>query len=153
MRMVFAMFILSAAVSLGAPKPTPTPDQIPSRNALLQTIDHIQRIAREQQDNLELEKKEHLKADKALEMVSSSLADATTANLKLQVDIKKQTDKLNETQDKLDKTAKALWWYRLHWWGAWVMLGLGVLACAVFAFLKFTGRLAIVGAAVASKIP
>lgn len=151
--MVFAIFILSAAVSLGAPKPTPTPDQIPSRNALLQTIDHIQRIARDQQDNLELEKQQHLKADKALEMVSSSLADATSANLKLQVDIKKQTDKLNETQDKLDKTAKALSWYRWHWYGSWIVFGIGVLVCLAFAFLKFTGRLAIVGAAVASKIP
>jgi hypothetical protein len=46
---------------------------------------------------------------------------------------------------QLNKSNAALNWYRLHWWGSWIMLGLGVLACLVVAFLKFTGRLAIAG--------
>lgn len=41
-------------------------------------------------------------------------------------------------------------WYRWHWWGSWIALGAGVLACLGFAFLKFTGRLAIIGAKVAA---
>lgn len=45
----------------------------------------------------------------------------------------------------LNKANTALNWYRWHWWGSWIALGLGVLACLVFAFLKFTGRLAIAG--------
>lgn len=46
---------------------------------------------------------------------------------------------------QLNKADTALNWYRLHWWGSWIMLGLGVLACLVVAFLKFTGRLAMAG--------
>lgn len=47
---------------------------------------------------------------------------------------------------------KKLSWYRWHWFGSWIVLGLGVLACGVFAFLKFTGRLAFSGAQIASKL-
>lgn len=50
------------------------------------------------------------------------------------------------TTEKLNKSNTALNWYRLHWWGSWIALGFGVLACLVVAFLKFTGRLAIAGA-------
>jgi signal transduction protein with GAF and PtsI domain len=40
------------------------------------------------------------------------------------------------------KAENALHWYRWHWWGSWIALGLGVLACVVFALLKATGKLA-----------
>lgn len=38
---------------------------------------------------------------------------------------------------------KSLSWYRWHWWGSWIALGLGVLACVIVAILKFTGKLAL----------
>lgn len=41
------------------------------------------------------------------------------------------------------KAEESLSWYRWHWWGSWIALGLGVLACGLLAFLKFTGRLAL----------
>lgn len=63
------------------------------------------------------------------------------------------TATLNATSEKLSKATKSLWWYRLHWWGSWFALGLGVLACIAFAFLKFTGRLALAAAPIAAKIP
>lgn len=115
--------------------------QTPTRADLLKTVQHIQSLAKEQQAALDNEKALHAAVEKAL-------INATNAIAVLQKQVQDQTNKLNSTQDKLDKASKALWWYRLHWWGAWVMLGLGILACGAFAFLKFTGRLAVV----ASKI-
>ncbi len=114
----------------------------PTRADLLKTLQHISALAKEQQQALDQEKAAHA-------AVGAALGKATRDNTSLQTQNNPLTDKLNSTQDKLDKCAKALWYYRLHWWGAWIMLGLGVLACLVFAFLKFTGRLAVV----ASKVP
>ena len=37
-------------------------------------------------------------------------------------------------------TEKKLSWYRWHWWGSWIALGAGVIACGLLALLKFTGR-------------
>lgn len=51
------------------------------------------------------------------------------------------------------KAEKSLSWYRWHWWGSWIALGLGVLVSGIFAFLKMTGRLAVVAAGVAGKLP
>jgi len=39
------------------------------------------------------------------------------------------------------KAEKSLSWYRWHWWGSWIVFGLGVLAVLILAFLKFTGKL------------
>jgi hypothetical protein len=41
------------------------------------------------------------------------------------------------------KAEKALSWYRWHWYIGWIVMGLGVIVCGIFAFLKFTGRLAL----------
>jgi cytoskeletal protein RodZ len=139
-------FLLSAA-------PTPPPEATPSNAALRAIVEHMQRLAKDQQENLEKEKGGHQQADSSLETTSTTLALATTQIITLQKQVNTQTDKLNSTQDKLDKAETALWWYRLHWWGAWVMLALGIAACLFFAFLKVTGRLAILGAAVAAKVP
>lgn len=139
--------ILIPITSFAAPEPTP------SNAALRATVVHMQELAKDQQAQLEKEKSAHQQADATLEATSSTLATATQQLIALQKQIQSQTDKLNSTQDKLDKASKALWWYRLHWWGAWVMLGLGVIACGIFAFLKLTGRLALVGAAISTHIP
>lgn len=60
-------------------------------------------------------------------------------------------DATNERNLRI-KAEKALSWYRWHWWGSWIALGLGIVACGIFAFLKFTGRLAFTGAKIASKL-
>ncbi len=120
--------------------------QTPSRSDLLKTVQHIQALAKEQQVSLDNEKSSH-------KAVETALINATNSISVLQKQVQAQTDKLNSTQDKLDKCAKALWWYRLRWWGAWVVFGLGVIACLGLAFLKFTGRLALAAAPIAAKIP
>jgi hypothetical protein len=120
--------------------------QTPTRADLLKTVQHIQALAKEQQKALDEEKAQH-------NIVTNALASAVTSIARLQEEVQAQTDKLNSTQDKLDKTAKTLWWYRLHFFLGWIILATGILACLVVAFLKFTGRLAIAAAPVVAKVP
>ncbi|MGA3171405.1 MAG: hypothetical protein ABSE62_10360 [Chthoniobacteraceae bacterium] len=87
------------------------------------------------------------------------LADATDQVTTLQGKVDLQTSALNQaTNDKnaaltkLAKDDKALSWYRWHWWGSWIVFALGVIAAGIFAFLKFSGRLALAVAPVAAKI-
>lgn len=77
-------------------------------------------------DNAKLQ---HEKDDLEYQGKAGTLADTATAERNARI-----------------KAEKALSWYRWHWWGSWIALGAGILACGVFAFLKFTGRLAIAGA-------
>lgn len=58
-----------------------------------------------------------------------------------------------DERDARIKDEKALSWYRWHFYLTWFIAGAGLLVCIVLAFLKFTGRLALSGASIASKIP
>lgn len=58
-------------------------------------------------------------------------------------DVDKLAARANTAETGWAKDSKSLAWYRLHWWGAWIIAGLGILVCIVLAFLKFTGRLAL----------
>lgn len=71
----------------------------------------------------------------------------------LQDGIQKLADHDKKETERANKLDKALWWYRLHWWGAWVMLGLGVVTCVLFAILKATGKISFNAAQVAAKLP
>lgn len=51
-------------------------------------------------------------------------------------------DAISERNARI-KAEKSLSWYRWHWWGSWIALGAGILLSLIFAFLKFTGRLAL----------
>jgi hypothetical protein len=157
-----ALIILFATATLlfATPSPTPIPfgisraelSKIPKAD-IEKTIQSRDQLHFELQQKFDDQQIHIVTQDKVLVQTAAALSNATVQNGILQKQVQDQTDKLNSTQDKLDKAAKALWWYRLHWWGAWVMLGLGILACGIFAFLKFTGRLSIIGAQVAAKIP
>lgn len=119
--------IIWTVTSYAAPKP-------PSRTELLQTLQHINQLAQDQQAALDQAKAAHA-------AVAAALGKATRDNVSLQAQVNAQTAKLNAVQDKLDKASKALWWYRLHWWGAWIALGLGILAWIVVIALKAAGKL------------
>jgi len=76
------------------------------------------------------------------------LTEATAAKEELSkygpeyvAEVESATEERNKDQIKWAADSKALMWYRLHWWGAWIVAGLGVAACGFLAFLKFTGRL------------
>lgn len=83
----------------------------------------------------------------ALTMQNRSLANMND----LQEEIRRLKKHDEDTTAALNKANKALWWYRLRFWGAWIVFGLGVLACIVLAFLKFTGRLSLSAAKIAAK--
>jgi hypothetical protein len=154
------VLILSALTAQAAPTPTSTPFTISDEEVAKLNIKDIAATAKHV---MTLYGEEHqirlqLQGNLGDAMSSVSQAVSATSNGLVHVDTlqhgifllaahdKSETDRAN----KLDK---AVWWYRLHWWGAWIMLGLGILMCLIFAFLKLTGRLAILGTAVASKIP
>ena len=133
-----AMAILCASVD-AKPRPTPTPTPIvettPSREALFATVEHISQLAKDALKNLDAEKASHLATDKTLVKATDQIVD-------LQKKVDAITLKLNTTQDKLDATSKTLWWYRLHWYGSWIIFIIGVLVCLIFAWLKWAGPIA-----------
>lgn len=51
------------------------------------------------------------------------------------------------------KVETKLSWYRWHFWLTWIIAGAGLVMCALLAFLKFTGRLALSAGAIAAKMP
>ena len=157
LRTLYLLWILSVGslfASLAAPSPTPyqisdAELQKISKADIVATVKHLIEINKTSLTVIEKQKNELADATasqtNALNANTKSL-EALTSLQKQITDLAKHDAAETARANKLDK---AVWWYRLHWWGAWIMLGLGVVACGVFAFLKFTGRLA----AVASKIP
>ena len=153
--LIFWIFV-SVEVTLGAPKPTPTPRTRPPTVRALpaditaaditKTEQHRDQLINQLQADLDAEKADHLK-------VSNALATATEQNATLQKQIDAQTAKLNQVQADLDSARKKLFWYRIHFFLGWVIFITGVIACIILFVLKVTGRLAILGTAVASKIP
>lgn len=107
----------------------------------------------------EQEDEELAAANDQLYQENAQLSAATAADAQHLAEQTKYIAEANAITARAN-TAEAGWaadsqklaWYRLHWWGAWIALGTGLLAIAAFAFLKFTGRLAISGAAIAAKL-
>lgn len=93
------------------------------------------------------------------EQLNKELEEAETAKTQLEkdsqeylVNAQKLAAAATAERDARIKDEKSLHWYRWHWWGSWIVLGLGVLACGLLAFLKFTGRLAIASAPLVTRI-
>lgn len=140
MKSILALVFLVVITTIAAPTPTPKPSanvdlSKVTAEDIRKTEEHRNQLLQAQKAELDAEKADHLK-------VANSLSAATNANLDLQKKVNVLTDNFNRVQANLDSATKKLWWYRLHWWGAWIALGLGVAACAAFAILKATGKLA-----------
>jgi hypothetical protein len=133
---LLATLSLTPLLVFAAPKPAETG---PTRQELLQTVDHIVRLSQDLQNTLNAEKAAHKGTE-------TGLQEANLANAALQKQIDKNTRDCNKRIDQLNSAVKKLSWYRWHWWGSWIVFGLGVVAVGFFAFLKFTGRLAAVAA-------
>jgi hypothetical protein len=110
-------------------------DVPPTLLAKVNELDSNLRSAQVEQALLE---KQLVEADAAKAQVEKDKTDYFAAAQKL-------ADEATAERDKRIKVEKALSWYRWHWWGSWIVLGLGIVACGLLAFLKFTGRLAIAG--------
>lgn len=91
------------------------------------------RLIAAQQQQQELE--QHLaEADKARAEVEKDKADYFVKAEKLAEDATRENG-------KAVKAEKSLSWYRWHWWGSWIVLGVGIIACIIFAVIKFAGKL------------
>lgn len=96
--------------------------------------------------------KEQAQLTKDLDEAKAAKIELQTNQAKYQADAQGLADDASVERNARIADEKKLSWYRWHWWGSWIALGAGVLACGVFAFLKFTGRLAFTGAQIASKL-
>lgn len=142
-------------------QPTPTPSDAPITDDEVRNIPKAQIVAMlkhehdimvaavaQNQDLIERLKEASSANTLSLTATSGALIEIPRLNKELGTVIAHDA---SETA-RANKLDKALWWYRVHWWGAWIMLGLGVAACLFFAFLKFTGRLSLSAAQVAAKL-
>ncbi len=60
-------------------------------------------------------------------------------------------DATNERNARI-KAEKAESWYRWHFWGSWIVLGAGIIACIVFAVLKWGAKWSAKVAVVAGRV-
>jgi hypothetical protein len=143
------LLLLSFAPVLGQ-TPTPAPFTISdaeikkiSREQIVATLKHVLQLYRDALAIIERQKENLANATNS----QTSALNATARSLSAITDLQNQITTLakHDKQMTNDYNAanKKLWWYRWHWWGAWLVFALGVIACGVLAFLKFTGRLAI----------
>jgi hypothetical protein len=140
--------------------PTPTPFSLSDEEVnklswddLVATIVHQQRIFKQEHETV-AQLQQHL--DAATNSAVAAAQDATGGLV--HVDTLEGGIKVLAAHDasetaRANKLDKAVWWYRVHFWLTWIMFGLGLAACVLLVILKVTGKLAIFGTAVASKIP
>lgn len=141
---ISALMVIASAIAED-PSGFPSDAEIKKipKEQIIATIKHQhQLLVDTQKENEEL--RELLKHASTSQSIALTAAGGALSKLS---DLEKHDRQMTEA---LNKANKALNWYRWHWWGSWIVLGLGVLACGVLAFLKFTGRLAIAGAKIAS---
>jgi chromosome segregation ATPase len=84
--------------------------------------------------------------------LTKDLAEATAAKQQVEVDKQEYYANADTLAAQATKDSKALAWYRLHWYLGFIVLGAGVIICALVGFLKFTGRLSLSAAKVAAKL-
>jgi hypothetical protein len=96
--------------------------------------------------------KEQAQLTKDLDEAKAAKIELQTNQAKYQADAQGLADDASVERNARIVDEKKLSWYRWHWWGSWIALGAGVLACGIFAFLKFTGRLTLSAAQVAAKV-
>lgn len=137
-----ALFLAVAACPVFAQYQVPGDAELQkiSRGEIIATVKHLRELAKDQQAIID-DQKRHL-SDAAVAQTNALKAQTQSmiqlTSLQNQIDTLAAHDK--SVTDKLNAAMKTLWWYRLHWWGAWIMLGIGVLLCIVLAIAKFAGR-------------
>lgn len=137
------------ASALSSPTPPPITDadiKKLSRTEIVATINHLGIIIADT-------KTENQKLQGLLQDASHSQSIALTAAggalsklVELTSKIQALGDHDKAMTDKVNALSKTLWWYRLRYWGAWIMLGLAVVAGIALFILFKSGRLAIAAA-------
>lgn len=73
-------------------------------------------------------------------LMEAKAAQNEIPKLKNEIEQLKKHDE--DTTTRLNKANSALNWYRLRWWGSWIVFGLGVIVCILFFALKAAGKIA-----------
>ena len=81
------------------------------------------------------------------EEIPKAQAELAKANESYFSSVNALTDRANASETGWAKDAKALAWYRFHWFIGIIVLVAGCALCALVAFLKFTTKTAIAGSA------
>jgi hypothetical protein len=116
------------------------------------TLEHREQLFREQQANFDQQQQHIVDQDLALVRASDANAESILALASYAKQVGELAAHDKKMTDALNACSKKLWWYRLHWWGAWIAFALGIVACIILAILKVTGRLSFAAAKVASKL-
>lgn len=145
--------VISAVMVSAGPTPAPftiSDDEIKklSKEEIAQTVKHQGGIISEvKEENQELRNRlSETVASQNIALVAAG--GALNEITKLNGEIRALADHDASVTEKLNKANKALWWYRLHWWGAWVMLGLGVAACFFFYGAKIMAKIGLKAAVI-----
>jgi SpoU rRNA methylase family enzyme len=96
--------------------------------------------------------KEQSQLTKDLLAAADANKESAAADAQVQTDKAEyyaKTDKLAATATKL---SSKLAWYERHWWGSWIALGAGVIACIIFAALKWGVKWSAKGARAVAKV-
>lgn len=64
----------------------------------------------------------------------------TTIGPRYEAQVVSIVEKANATEIAYADTSKKLMWYRAHWWGAWLVLVLGIIGSVAFYFLKIAAK-------------
>jgi chromosome segregation ATPase len=77
-------------------------------------------------------------------VLASSQKAAEEIRTKLGPDYEQKVASITETANATElayaDTSKKLMWYRAHWWGAWLVIAIGISGCVAFYVLKIAAR-------------
>jgi small-conductance mechanosensitive channel len=157
----FTILIAMAHCALAAGQKAPPPPQraIPdevieklSRSEIVATVKHLIELSQQQQRVIEQQKNDLASATGAQTGAFNAIASSLTEMTELQKQINGLAQHDASVTAKLNTAEKSLWWYRLHWWGAWIALALGVAACLFFYGAKLLAWIIAKSAPVAAKL-
>lgn len=131
----FLALLLLPLLLWGAPTAAPLSDtdlaKIP-KSEIRDTIKHREALYLELQGKYDSQQVHIVEQDKALVDSTGALTDLLNREIPgLRDQIQTQTDKLNGCETSLAKASKALWWYRVRWWGGILMAVIGIVACVI----------------------
>jgi hypothetical protein len=118
-------------------------DLRPEVQALQNEVTGLQAAHQETADHIAAGQREQSTLTAQLEEANAAKNELARYSPEYLAAVDKLAERANAAEAGWSKDSKSLAWYRLHWWTAWIVAGLGVVVCVVLAFLKATGRLAL----------
>lgn len=131
----FLLLLCLPLLLWGAPPPPPISDadlaKIP-KSEIRDTIKHREALYLDLQAKYDSQQVHIVDQDQALVDSTSALTDLLNKEIpSLKTQIQTQTDKLNAAEITIAKQSKALWWYRVRWWGGIAMAIFGIVVSII----------------------